>query len=211
MKSHCIVRALIGVYPPQWRLEYGDELELMLARRLLTFGIVFNVLAHGVWQRLRLAPIWKLAGATLALKLVIGTTVNSIWPLPIMAYNRFFGADLLIAFAVGYLVVRRDHKGIRAAMGSAAMAATLGMIPEVVLALLWATNLIQPTILDMDGSPYIIGHGVTDLCTRGQFSSPLFILVAVPTSGVIAGTMGLIGGSISKMAGTIARRMQKEE
>ena len=215
MKPHLIVHALVRVYPPRWRLEYGDELEQVLACRPLTVGIICNVLAHGVWQRLRVAPTWKLAGATLALKLVIGTTVNSIWPLTPTAYNLFIAPDSAIAFAVGCLAVIRDRKNIRAAMGSAAMAATLGILPEIILALLWAANLIHPTILHLDGSPDIVGHGVTDFCFRGQFSSPLALLpgflFVVPICAVPAGVMGLLGGSVAKIAGAIGKRLQREK
>lgn len=215
MKPHFIVHALVRVYPPAWRLEYGDELELMLVRRPLTVGIVCNVFAHGIWQRLRFAPIWKLGGATLALKMVIGTIVNSIWPLTPTAYNRFFTSDLAIAFAVGCFAVLRDRRNIRSAMGSAAMAATLGVIPEVILGLLWAANLVHPTILGLDGSPFIVGHGVTFLCFRGQPSNPLEVLpsffLTLPFCAVPAGVMGLLGGSIAKIAGAIGKRLQKEE
>ena len=212
MKRQMIERALMYVYPRQWRNEYGDELALAIARRPLTIGVICDVLSHGVLQRLRIAPVWAIAGAILALKLIVGTCANSISPITTHACRWFFFIpDNSIALAVGYLAVIRDGKSIRAAMSSAALASTVGMIPEVILALLWAVQAIHPTILGMDGKPYIVGKGIVDLCARGQFNGPgdllLGLLLAMAVGALIASLVGLLGATIAKATGIRRKRV----
>ena len=210
MNPRSMIRTLIRFYPLEWRVEYGDELESMLSNLPLTAGQICNVVAHGVLQRIRFSPMWKIAGLALALKLIIGTIINSIWPFSHILYSLFFEFDLVLALFVGALAVLRDGKSIRVAMGSAALAATLGMIPEMALGLLWAAQLVHPTILGLNGAPYILGRGVTDLCLRGQFSSPLPLLfLSIPTSAVPAGIMGLLGGSVAAATRGLGQRLRR--
>ena len=213
MKRHFIAHVLVSVYPRAWRSEYGDELELMLAGRPLTTCVICNVVGHGLLQRLRVAPVWAIAGAVLALKLIVGTTANSISPLTTHEYRWFFSIpDNAIAFAVGYFALIRDRKSIRSAMGSAALASTVGMIPEVILALLWAAHVIHLNILGMDGTPYIAGRGVVDLCARGQINGPAdllcgLLLLAMPVGAILASIVGLLGCVIAKTSEGRKRRL----
>jgi len=206
-----LIRALLRVYPAGWRQEYGEELELTVATRPLTFSIARDVLFCGLVERLRSAPVWQFAAVALALKFIIGTIVNSISPISPGVYRFFFTPDLLVWIAVGYLSVLRDRRSVLRAMAFSAWAATLGVVPELILGILWAANLVHPTILDMNGSPNLVGHGIVVLSIRSEMpASPALLLLAVPFSALPAGIMGLLGGGIAKMVSALGHALRKE-
>ena len=203
MNKETVIRILIRTYPTDWRLEYGDELTQVLALRPLTLSIAGDVAINGIWQRVRYAEAWQLCGAGMALWLIVGTALNSISPLPQWAYNHFFQLDPLMCLAIGYVYVSHHAKGVFAAALAAGKASLVGILPEVLLAILWATNLVHPTILSMSGTPSTIGHGITDLCFRKDgIMSPAEMLaemlLLVPFNVLIAFLIGLIGAAIAK-------------
>ena len=199
MNKETVIRILIRTYPTDWRLEYGDELTQVLTLRPLTLSIAGDVAINGIWQRVRYAEAWQLCGAGMALWLIVGTALNSISPLPKWAYNHFFRLDPLMDLAIGYAYVSHHAKGVFAAALAAGEASLVGILPEVLLAILWATNLLHPTILSMSGTPSTIGHGITDLCFRmdGKMSTAA-LLLSVPFTLLPALLIGLIGAAIAK-------------
>jgi hypothetical protein len=79
-----IVTALLRLYPPVWRREYGDELTDVLLTRPLTPSIVGDVIANGAWLRLRAAEpstILGLAGMLVILAgfVFMGATYGHAW------------------------------------------------------------------------------------------------------------------------------------
>ena len=187
-------RILLLAYPANWRDRYGEELATILEGRSLTLPIVFDVLRNGLLQRIRGAEAWQTGGIVLSTWLVVGTALNSVRPFPRWAYDLFWQFDICIVIAIGYLSVSRDGKSLIAAAVATGRAALLGIIPELVLGGLWMAGLVHPTILQPNGSPMILGHGITDLCIRAGVAVPPTHMLLVPLAAVVpsavAGALG---------------------
>ena len=110
------------------------------------------------------------------------------------AYDLFWQFDICIVIAIGYLSVSRDGKSLLAAAVATGKAALVGVIPELVLGGLWMAGLVHPTILQPNGSPMILGHGITDLCIRAGVAVPPTRMLLVPLAAVVpsavAGALG---------------------
>jgi hypothetical protein len=207
MSKQAIIRLLLRTYPATWRSEYGGELALMLASRPLTLSVGADVFFNGIRQRVRHAEVWHVGGATMGLWLIFGTALNSVSPLSQSAYNQFFRIEWWIELAIGYLYVSRYARHPAAAALASAKAALVGILPEVLLACLWAVNLVHPTILYMNGSPHIRGGGITDLCFRGDsLISPGKLLFSIPVTVLPAFLIGFAGGGIAKTV-SVSRRL----
>jgi hypothetical protein len=197
-----ITRALLCVYPRAWRSEYGSELASTLYRRPLTALVVIDVLRSSIWQRLRYAAAWQLGGVVLMIWMIFGIGLNSVAPLSPSAYNGFFYIDFLIYFLVGYRTALRSNETFRAASFASGKTAFIGIVPEIVILSLWAAKLIHPTVLDLNGSPSIIGSGFTEFCFRLSKGVPVnlpqmfvaMLLVCLPTAMFI----GYVGAVTSK-------------
>ena len=187
-------RILLRAYPANWRDRYGEELATILEGRSLTLPIVFDVLRNGLLQRIRGAEAWQTGGIVLSTWLVVGTALNSVRPFPRWAYDLFWQFDICIVIAIGYLSVSRDGKSLLAAAVATGKAALVGVIPELVLGGLWMAGLVHPTILQPNGSPMILGHGITDLCIRAGVAVPPTRMLLVPLAAVVpsavAGALG---------------------
>jgi hypothetical protein len=194
MTENKTIRILLRAYPADWRREYGDELAAVLEAAPITLSTIRDVLRNGIVQRIRGAEVWQTGGIALAAWLILGTALNSIRPFPAWAYNLFWQLDLCIALIIGYLSASRDRKSYLAAAVSTGRAALIGISPELLLGRLWAAGLVHPTILQSDGTPIVIGHGITDLCMRaGVAVPPSHVLIAAlvwTIQGAIAGALG---------------------
>jgi hypothetical protein len=185
---------LLRAYPAHWRESYGEELATIVEARPLTLPIVLDVLCNGMRQRVRSAQAWQIGGIILASWLIVGTAVNSVRPLPHFAYDLFWQLHVCIALAIGYLSSSRDRKSLLAAAIATGKAALLGIIPELTLGVLWMAGVVHPTISQLNGSPMVPGHGITDLCIRtGVVITPMHVLMvplAATLPAVIAGALG---------------------
>ncbi|MGA2252014.1 hypothetical protein [Terracidiphilus sp.] len=207
MSKDAIIRLLLRIYPRAWRLEYGEELSAILAGRPFTPLILGDVVVSGAWQRFRYAEMWQVGGVALALRLIIGTAANSLSPLSPAAYHHFFQINWIAELAIGYLYVARYSRHPVAAAVASVKASLVGLIPELLLAALWAANLIHPTILGMNGSPHIYGHSITDLCLRTEAAaSPATLLMAIPVTVISAFLAGFAGASIATGVSLARRR-----
>jgi hypothetical protein len=191
------VRILLRAYPAGWREKYGEELSTILEGRPLALPIVRDVLQNGLVQRIRYAEVWQLGGIALASWLIIGTVLNSIRAFPMWAYNLFWQLNLCIALVIGYLSVERDGKSRFAATVATVRATLLGISPELLLGTLWIAGLVHPTILQFNGSPMVVGHGITDLCIRTEVAVPPTRMILTPLAVAIP---GLVVGSIGALA-----------
>lgn len=208
MSKDTIIRLLLYTYPRAWRSEYEEERSAILADRPFTPSIIGDVVLSGVRQRLRHAEAWQICGAALALKLIAGTVVNSLSPLSRSAYNHFFQINLIVEMAIGYIYGAHYSKHPAAAALASTKASLLGILPELLLAALWAANLIHPTILGMNGSPHILGHGITELCMRTEATaSPAKLLIAIPVTVVPAFLLGFAGATSAKGVSAARRRV----
>jgi hypothetical protein len=197
-----ITRALMCVYPKAWRSEYGSELASTLYRRPLTAIVIIDVLRSGIWQRLRYAAPWQLGGVTLMIWMAFGTALNSVAPLSPSAYNRFFDINFLIYFLVGYRTALRSNETLRAAAFASGKAAFIAILPEIFVLSLWAAKLIHPTVLDLNGSPSIIGSGFTDFYFRLSKGVPVNLpemLIVMPLVCLLPAMFtGYVGAVTSK-------------
>ena len=192
-------RILLRAYPASWRDRYGEELATILEGRSLTLPIVLDVLRNGLLQRIRCAEAWQTGGIVLSTWLVVGTALNSVRPFPGWAYDLFWQFDSCILMAIGYLSVSRDGKSLLAAAVATGRAALVGIIPELVLGVLWMAGLVHPTILQPNGSPMILGHGITDLCIRAGVAVPPTHVLLVPLAAAIpAAVVGALGAMAAR-------------
>jgi hypothetical protein len=190
---------LLRAYPASWRDRYGEELATILEGRSLTLAIVLDVLRNGLLQRIRCAEAWQTGGIVLSTWLVVGTALNSVRPFPRWAYDLFWQFDLCIAMAIGYLSISRDGKSLLAAAVATGRAALVGVIPELVLGVLWMAGLVHPTILQPNGSPMILGHGITNLCIRAGVAVPPSHMLLVPLASAIpAAVVGAPGAMTAR-------------
>jgi len=207
MSKNTFVSLLLRLYPRAWRSEYGGELAVILADRQFTPSIIVDVVLCGIRQRFRYAEVWQVDGAVLALWLLIGTVANSISPLPRSAYNHFFQINWIAELAIGYIYVSHYSRPPAAAALFSAKASLLGIIPELLLAVLWTVNLIHPTILGMDGVPHVHGHLITDFCLRTEATvSPATLMIAIPVTVIPAFLLGLAGGTLARSVSAPCRR-----
>jgi len=72
MSRQTIVRAILRLYPPAWRREYGGELTDILLARRLSPKILVDVVWNGLWQRVRFAEPSTLLGLASVLMLLGG-------------------------------------------------------------------------------------------------------------------------------------------
>jgi hypothetical protein len=189
-----VVQLLLRAYPPIWREKYGEELVTILEDRSLTLAIVRDVFQNGLLQRARYAEAWQVGGIALAIWLIAGTALNSIRAFPQWGYDLFWQIHLGTALVIGYISVARDRKSQLASAIAAGRASLVGITPELVLAALWMAGLVHPTILQLNGSSMVVGHGITDLCIRADVKIPPTHLLLTPLAtaipGLIAGWVG---------------------
>jgi hypothetical protein len=203
-----LTQLLLHIYPAAWRAEYGLEFAETLAARPITLRIAADVLRNGLWQRCRYTEPWLLGGMFSAFLLITGTIANSIRPFSSQTSNYFWAFFYCIHLAIGYIYFSYYGKTIFSAAIASGKAALFGCIPEITLAILWALNLVHPTILDMHGSRKIAGGWVTDVCIRSEADvTPAHLLLLVPiTSYIPAILTGFLGAVAAKMSGTIRQR-----
>jgi hypothetical protein len=195
-KRRYLIRTLLLAYPRRWRREYGEELADILEGRQLTFRTVWDVLQSGALQRTRDAKVWQVGGLVLEAWLILGTALNSIEAFPRSAYNLFWQFDLCICLVIGYLSVSRNGKSRFAAAQATARAALIGIIPELLLALMWVAGFVHPTILQLNGTPMVLGHGITDMCIRAEYAVRPTDLLLAPLVAIISAFMvGAIGAT----------------
>lgn len=189
-----VAQLLLRAYPRVWRENYGQELVTILEDRPLTLAIIRDVFQKGLLQRARYAEAWQIGGIALAIWLVAGTALNSIRAFPQWAYDFFWQINVYTTLVIGYISVVRDRKSRLAAAIATGRASLVGIIPELVLAVLWMAGLVHPTILQLNGTPIVVGHGITDLCIRAGVKIPPTHLLLAPLAtvipGVIAGAVG---------------------
>jgi len=77
-----IVTALLRIYPPDWRSEYGPELTDMLLSRPLSARVAGDVLRNGLRQRVRSAEASTLVGLGMMLLVFGGLVWNIASPSP---------------------------------------------------------------------------------------------------------------------------------
>jgi hypothetical protein len=192
-------RILLRAYPASWRDRYGEELATILEGRSLTPPIVFDVLRNGLLQRIRCAEAWQTGAIVLSTWLVVGTALNSVSPFPRWAYDLFWQFDICIAMAIGYFSISRDGKSLLGAAVATGRAALVEIVPELVLGVLWMAGFVHPTISQPNGSPMILGHGITDLCIRaGVAVQPTHMLLVPLAAAIPAAVAGALGAMTAR-------------
>jgi len=196
-KDAKVIKLLLHAYPAVWRGSYGEELVGLLEERPMTLTVVRNVLQNGLLQRARDARAWQLGSIALVIWLIAGTSLNSIRVFPQWGYSLFWQMNVCSLLVIGYASVVRDHKSRLASALAAGTASVVGVVPEVALAALWLAGLVHPTISQLNGSPMVVGHGVTDLCIRADANIPPTQLLFAP---IVAGICGVIAGGVGASA-----------
>lgn len=203
-----IVSALVRVYPASWRAEYGGEFEALLLGRRLTLGVGSNVIANGLWQRLRLAEPSTLLGVAAMLGTLAGLFWNLVDPasprvleeagktLPVIRVAFLRGEYyVLLLIACGYWTHHRSAGARSPGVAGMRMSFIAGL-PVVIAGGLMVFGLLDPAYFVRDGSLTHLGRAPHSL---DVLFSPLFTL---PLSAL----WGTIGGSFDRW---LSRRLHR--
>jgi hypothetical protein len=170
-----LVRALLRLYPADWRQEYGDELAGILLSRPLTAGILVDLAWNAGVQRARAAAPSTILGVAAMLIVLAGFVVDPAraalgWTALLRPTSMTFPAVVvtfltsevytILLWVCGYWTLRR-YGGTPARAGVAAMRMSLIAGSPVVLAGL------------------LLGLGAIDLTFTGLASQPSALTVIV--------------------------------
>ena len=189
-----IVKALLRVYPRTWRREFGPELIDILLRRPLTAGIVTNVMANGLRQRVLSAEPSTLLGLALMPWAAYGL-LHGDWIVSLQTSNLY----VLILFGCGVWTHMR-YGGESSRSGRAAVKLSfIAGIPVMLAGLLMLSGILELHaaqdycwIRASDSSGLLRGVQ-TALCPPaplGVLAAPLFILPASWLWGMLGGLLG---------------------
>jgi len=171
-----LVLALLLIYPPRWRKEYGPELTHLLLARPMSLRNVIDTAWNALRQRLREEQPWKILGALscflnlLALVLDVHPAGYQIIP------------TLLILLTAACWTVIRDAGNHRRAGGAAVKTALLATSPIVMIGLLASLGVVTTPIAGT--SPY------------GLLILPLLI---VPEIWLIGSLFGLLTSALLRI------------
>ena len=212
-----VVSALLRIYPPRWRNEYGAELSHLLLMRPLSVAVSVNVLWNGARQRVRSLELSTVLGLMAMVAVTIGFVQNIMAPLAYasgVAQSPLQPSTLtlptlvvaplksnlyvlaLVACGCGtYLRERASSPGL------AAMKVTLiAGIPAMVAAVLMLTGTLATTVVGPGDVPttferhgftftfYSTDHSVPS--PWSVFVSPLFQLPWSFLWGTVGGYLG---------------------
>jgi len=104
-----LVRGLLRLYPAEWRAEYGEELEALLALRPLTPYVFVDVALSATRERLP-REVWSLCGATLFVWTVLGIVVNNTTPLSQQAFDQYRHVWEFVVFLTGCWTALRNRR-----------------------------------------------------------------------------------------------------
>jgi len=182
-----IVRRLLHLYPSRWRKEYGAELEALLLLQPLSASGIADVVLSAARQRLRLTEPWKICGLILFSWTAFWIVWNSIAPIPAASFALYSLVNqylwLLICLAAGFWAVVRGENSVWTSASGAVKASLAGIVPDLVLWLLYALRVLPPILVDINGHRHPDRMGIAMLNVRGPETGVL--------EGVLAGAIVL--------------------
>jgi hypothetical protein len=218
-----LIAALLYLYPPRWRHEYGDELQEVLQQRPLTLGSVADVAWQGVRQR------WHEGGPVLAIGLfmvpwVAGMIVeNLFYPgsraaicndgvLRVLHDSRITfpsviaapgGAEFFcfVLVSCGLITRLRERAPLwRSGVAATQLAAVVGL-PVMILGLALITGIVDLRVISPAAAkPAVVaGHGWTyTFCTaEARVPATLAVFAAPLLRLPQAFVYGLVGGWVA--------------
>ena len=105
-------RLLLRIYPRSWRVEYGDELADVLARKPLTLPVMLDVVRNGVWQHLRRDAPWAICGFALALWTLTMLVLSATHLFPLETLRWMAIASHLFVMVAAAWTIAREKCGI---------------------------------------------------------------------------------------------------
>jgi hypothetical protein len=164
-----LARALVNLYPANWRREYGEELLDILVARPLTWRVAADVLRAGLGQRIRAAEPATVLGVATALVLLSQLALRAAgYRTPATAMLQptdmtfpTVAASFMVSLAYPYLLfacgcwTARRHPGCPAKRcGVATMRMSLiGGIPVLVAGLLLTADAVTAIQLGFGEAP----------------------------------------------------------
>jgi hypothetical protein len=207
-----IVRAFLRLYPADWRAEYGEELGALLSRGPITPHVFADVVLSATRERLR-REAWKACGAALFVLTALGIFVNNTTPLSHRAYEGYVVLWESIVLLTGCLAGLRNRGA--SPSWSAAKAALIGLIPEMIALTLWAAGLFHPLV-----TPLMTRYGTLLSESRLALFSMTFPavpqpgLVAIPLVAAIvlvsACVIGFLGGLLGRAISFLSPHLRKQ-
>jgi hypothetical protein len=79
---HRLITVLLGIYPAQWRREYGGELKDLLLTEPLGLGTIGDVVWNAVCERLRSLEIATVFGLVAMVAILMTLSWNIAAPQP---------------------------------------------------------------------------------------------------------------------------------
>jgi hypothetical protein len=160
-----IVTVLLRLYPAHWRAEYAQELASILGRRPLSAAAVFDTLRSAMLERVRVSEPWVLIGSLLFLLNFCASAINSIAPMPELAYGVYEWC-MWIPLMVGICWMTLRGASLRQSIVAAVKIALLSNATDLLLLALWAAGMVHPRVIGLRGFPSRSGFDVAFLCFR---------------------------------------------
>jgi hypothetical protein len=211
------VAALLRVYPPGWRTEYGPELAEILERQPLDVRIVAGVLSSAVRQRVRVAEPATWCGVAAMVVVAVGVGLNiaglpaigtrlpsflrDSWKLFPSVVVTPFETELyvLLLIVCGCWTVLRRGPSSRAGVAAMQMTAIAGL-PIVLVGVLMFLGLVGVSIAAPDRAGGSLPDGLTYTYYSALDHRPsALVIVLAPLSKLPeAWIWGALGGNLGR-------------
>ncbi len=210
-----LVSALMHLYPPAWRKQYGAELAAMLQARPLTARVCVDVVRSAMWQHLRTVQAVALVGLVLMLVTIGAIAWNVVDP-PSFGYSwnkptvpdriellqRPLHSEIWVLFLVGigFWTARSSN---RSAGWAAVQVSTIAALPLLVTGVLMMSGLLDfvelhpgqtPTTYQERGILYTFYQGWQQIPGPAPIVMLLSPLLRLPGAYL----WGVIGGEIAR-------------
>lgn len=200
---HHAARLLVGLYPAEWRNEYGSELYHLLVARPIRFRAAVDVVLSAVTQQVAYGHAWRFTGAALLCYVLAQLAISILCP---PAYeNRGHSQWMFcLAFAVAGALTRKDS--VEAALKTLAV----GLWPLTLTGVLYASGVLGQVVLAPGDVPTTFAeHGwafaVYHPEHRPMGAFPLIILplFVTPYAVLFGGLGGLL---VRKLSGPTVKQ-----
>jgi len=200
MNVQRLIRALLQLYPDEWRAEYGAELATVLSRRPITPSIVVDVVLSATRQRWKRDKVWMACGISLFAwtAFVIGS--NNTGSLSHVTPVSCGMLSLIIVLLAGCATVL--YRSDASPSWAAVRAALLGTLPETVALTFWAAGIFHPLVTKAAAPfPLLESRLATVDLTFPTVPQPGFGMVPLAITLILvqACLVGSIGGLLGRL------------
>jgi hypothetical protein len=200
MNVQRLIRALLQLYPDEWRAEYGAELASLLSLQPITPSVFVDVVLSATRQRWKRDKVWMVCGISLFAWTTFVICLNNTGPLSPVTPGSCEMLSLIIVLLAGCLTVLR--KSDASPSWAAVRAALLGTMPETVALAFWARGIFHPLVTKAAGPfPLLESRLAMVDMTFPTVPQPGFGMVPLVITLIVvqACVIGFIGGLLGRL------------